>query len=115
MQCHSGSGSRHSSAKGWCRLTELSRRLDFARSPPLTSCRQLALGPCDQILDDYADLHELIQTGRLGDEADNSRILEQRLVSPGPRRTPHANWDADEVFHCPNLARDLFGSVLGEV
>jgi hypothetical protein len=29
-------------------------------------------GACEQILDDFADFHELIQPGRLGDEPRNS-------------------------------------------
>ena len=43
------------------------------------------------------------------------RLLEQSLVSPGLRRTPHADRDSGEVFHSPNLAQDVFASVLGEV
>src|ERR1035441_9382852 len=38
---------------------------------PLTGSR-----PCEQILDDLADLHELIQTGGLGDEFGKSQIPE---------------------------------------
>src|SRR5271157_566139 len=71
--------------------------------------------PTEQILDGLADLHELIQAGRLGDELGNAEVLEQRLVSPGLRRAPHANRDAGEVFRGPDLAQDVFASVLGEV
>jgi hypothetical protein len=48
-------------------------------------------GNCEQIRDHLTDLHELIQTGRLGDELGDSEILEQSLVSPGLGRTPHAH------------------------
>src|SRR5271157_2095741 len=71
--------------------------------------------PTEQILDGLADLHELIQAGRFGDELGNSQVPEQRLVSPGLGRTPHANPDAGEVFRRPNLAQDVFAGVLGEV
>src|ERR1017187_3431965 len=71
--------------------------------------------PTEQILNGLADLHELIQARRLGDELGNSEVLEQRLVSPGLRRAPHANRDAGQVLGGPNLAQDLFASVLGEV
>jgi hypothetical protein len=96
-------------------VTELSRRLGLARSQPPNVIAVSTSGTCEQILDNCADLHELIQANCLGDEADNSKTLEQRLIPPGPRRTPHANWNADEVFCCPNLSRDLVASVLGEV
>jgi len=47
---------------------------------------------------------KLIQTARLGYEANGSKAPEQTLVSPGLRRTPHANWDAGEVCRRLNLA-----------
>lgn len=61
-------------------------------------------GTCEQILDDCADLQELIKAGRLGDEAGDSKVREQSLISPGLGRTPRANRNAGEVFRCPNLA-----------
>ena len=79
------------------------------------SSRQRALGTCQQILDDLADLHELIQTGRLGDESGNSEVLEQSLVSPGLGRTPHAHWNAGEVSGASDLAQDVFAGILGQV
>src|ERR1035441_2439153 len=72
-------------------------------------------GACEQILDGFADLHELIQTGRLGDELGNSKILEQGLVAPGPGRTPHAHGNAVEVSGASDLAQDVFAGILGQV
>ena len=78
--------------------------------PPSAGC-----GTCEQILDNFADLHELIQTGRLGDELGNSEVLEQSLVPPGPGRAPHAHWNAAEVCGASDLAQDVFTGILGQV
>src|ERR1017187_8463472 len=72
-------------------------------------------GAWEQILDDLADLHELIQTGGLGDELGNAEVLEQGLVPPRPGRTPHAHRNAAEVSGAPDLAQDVFAGILGQV
>src|ERR1039458_9723436 len=68
-----------------------------------------------EILDGFADLHKLIETRRLGDELDNSEVLEQRLVSPGPGRTPHAHWNTAKVSGGLDLAQDVFAGIFGQV
>src|ERR1700691_3436258 len=72
-------------------------------------------GICKQILDDLADLHELIQAGRLGDKLGNSQILEERLVSPRPGGTPHAHWNPGQMAGAADLAQDVFARVLVKV
>ena len=72
-------------------------------------------GTGEQILDGFADLHESIQTGRLGNELGNPDFLEQRLVAPGPGRTPNADGNAGKVLRGANFAEDLFAGVLGQV
>src|SRR5450432_1774482 len=67
------------------------------------------------ILDNFADLHELIQTRRFGDELGNSEVLEQSLVSPGPGGTPRAHWNAAEVSGASDLAQDVFAGIPGQV
>src|ERR1035441_6054606 len=63
-----------------CRATVVfatSRRVDKPHNAtvcPTSAC------PAEQILDSLADLHELIQAGRLGNEPGNSQVLEHRLV-----------------------------------
>ena len=63
----------------------------------------------------FADFHELIQTQRLGDKVGNSKLHEQRLVSPGLRGAPRAYWNGNQVFRISNLTQDVFAGVLGEV
>src|SRR5664280_1483148 len=72
-------------------------------------------GTRQQILDSLADLHELIQTGRLGDELRNSKVFQQGLVSPGAGRTPHAHWNAAEVAGAADLVQNVFAGILGQV
>ena len=43
----------------------------------------------------------------------NPYVLEQRLVSLGLGRTPHANRDAVKVVCCPNLVQDFLAGVFG--
>src|SRR5471030_1063944 len=69
----------------------------------------------NQVLDDFADLHKLIQARRLGNESGNSEIREQSLVSPGLRRTPHAHWNAGEVFGASDLTQQVFAGVLRQI
>ena len=45
----------------------------------------------------------------------DSEVLEQRLVSPGLGRTPHAHRNAGEVSGASDLAQDVFAGVLGQV
>ena len=77
--------------------------------------RSAGYGSGQQILDDFADLHELIQTGRLGDELDHSEVFQQRLVSPGPGRAPHAHGNAAEVPGAANFVQDVFAGIFGQV
>src|ERR1035438_2844282 len=53
--------------------------------------RSIGPGTFEQILDGLADLHELIQTGRLGDKLRNSQVFEQGLVPPGDRKSTRLN------------------------
>ena len=63
------------------------------RPSNLLNCNAVSISPGpsphsgrrQQILDHFADLHELIQTGRLGDKFRNAQVLEHRIVSPGLR------------------------------
>src|ERR1017187_6138128 len=56
--------------RGWrpanclnCNAVAISQGGPAGIQPP-----SIGSGTCEQVLDDFADLHELIQTGRLGDE-----------------------------------------------
>src|ERR1017187_7152766 len=72
-------------------------------------------GNGEQIFDGLADLHELIQTGRLGDELRDSQVFEQGLVPPGPGRTPHAHGNTAEVSGAADLVQDVFAGILGQI
>src|ERR1035438_3865554 len=96
--------------------SELQRRLGLARrrgGHPTT--RSIGSGTFEQIFDGLADLHELIQTGRLGDKLRNSQVFEQGLVPPGAGRTPHAHGNTAEVSGAADLVQDVFAGVLGQV
>src|ERR1035441_8728307 len=72
-------------------------------------------GNSEQIFDGLADLHELIQTGRLGDELRDSQVFEQGLVPPGAGRTPHAHGNTAEVSGAADLVQDVFAGILGQI
>jgi hypothetical protein len=69
----------------------------------------------EQILDHLADLHELIETGRFGDELGDSKVLEQSLVTPGLGRTPYAHGNAGEVVGASDLAQNVFAAIPGQM
>jgi len=87
---------------------------------PVLGLRRLASGARvdngpHKILDGFADLHELIQTGWLGDESGDSQIFEQGPVPTGLGRTPDAHGNAGEVSGALDFAQDVFAGVLGQV
>jgi hypothetical protein len=63
------------------------RVLGFRR---LASGARVGNGP-HKVHDGFADLHELIQPGRLGDESGDSELFEQGPVPAGLGRTPDAH------------------------
>jgi len=68
-----------------------------------------------QVLEGFADLQELVQAGGLGDEAGDSDLLEDGLVTAGAGRAPDADGNALEETGASNFAQDLFAGVLGQV
>src|ERR1700693_5227368 len=60
-------------------------------------------GTREQVFQGLADLHKLIQTGRLGNELGDSQVPEQRFVPTGAGRAPYANRYSGQVPGITNL------------
>src|ERR1035441_3455628 len=112
--CHSQAHPCYATGSGWlepancpnCIAVSLSEGGRAAIPSPSSG-----FGTCEQIFDGLADLHELIQPGRLGDELGNSEVLEHRLIPARSRRTPHAHWNAVQVPGAPDLAQNVFAVI----
>lgn len=71
--------------------------------------------PGQQVLDEFAYLHELIEARRLGDESGYPQIHEPGPVSLGLGRAPCAHRNPDQVFGVSYFAQDVFATVPREV
>src|ERR1051326_5213324 len=69
----------------------------------------------EQILKDFANLHELTQSGRLGDESGYPQGRKLCLVAAGPGGTPNADRNSAEMVGIPDLAQDVLAGILREV
>jgi hypothetical protein len=69
----------------------------------------------EQILNNCADFHELIEAGGLVDESANADFLQLSIISPGLGGTPRADRDAGKVGGRSDLVHEVFASVPGKV